>query len=41
MNIEGMEMSASVDMDMTINNPGEEVVIETPTDLDAYEEVEE
>lgn len=41
MTIEGMEMNASVDMDMVINNPGQEVAVDLPDDLDSYEEMTE
>lgn len=38
MTIEGMDVSASADIDITENNPGQEVTIELPDDLDSYEE---
>lgn len=41
MTIEGMDVDASVDMDMTVNNPGQEVTVGLPDDLDSYEETTE
>ena len=39
MSMEGQELKASIVADMTVNNPGQEVTVELPADLDTYEEV--
>lgn len=41
MSIEGTEMESTIDMDMTVNNPGQEVTVELPDDLDTYAEAQE
>lgn len=39
MTIEGTAVDATVNMDMTLNDPGQEVTVELPDDLDTYEEI--
>lgn len=39
MTVEDTDVSIALDMDMDVNNPGKEVEVELPDDLDTYEEI--
>lgn len=39
MTVEDTDVSVALDMDMDVNNPGKEVEVELPDDLDTYEEI--